>query len=154
MPKGFVAPPVVRDALQQTLVNLIDLAVSGKQAHWNVIGPNFRSLHLAFDEVVEVARAGIDEIAERMRAVGTEPDGRAATVVESSELPKFPKSEIASERAAELVVKAINAVTGQMRKVFDDVDEADPTSADILNAYIGQLEQQAWFIDSTLREDK
>jgi starvation-inducible DNA-binding protein len=37
--------------LQTVLVDLIDLGLQGKQAHWNVVGPQFRTLHLELDEV-------------------------------------------------------------------------------------------------------
>ena len=42
--------------LQRALVDLIELHLQGKQAHWNVVGPNFRDLHLVLDEVVSEAR--------------------------------------------------------------------------------------------------
>ena len=41
----------VAKALQATLVELIDLALVGKQAHWSVVGPQFRSIHLELDEI-------------------------------------------------------------------------------------------------------
>lgn len=151
MTTGFVAPTDLRNTLQTVLVNLIDLSVAGKQAHWNVIGPNFRDLHLAFDEVVDIAREGSDEVAERMRAIQAVPDGRSGTVAEDTALPTFPAGEIAGREAVDLMVSAIEAVVSHMRKVFDDVDDADPTSADLLNDYIARLEQQAWFIASVNR---
>ncbi|MCZ4141893.1 DNA starvation/stationary phase protection protein, partial [Escherichia coli] len=66
---GFVAPEVLRDSLQTVLVQLLDLQLVGKQIHWNVVGPNFRDLHQNLDEIVDIARRGSDEIAERMRAL-------------------------------------------------------------------------------------
>ena len=56
--------------LQAVLVDLIDLGLQGKQAHWNVVGPQFRTLHLELDEVVEDTRKWADEVAERLRALG------------------------------------------------------------------------------------
>ena len=41
--------------LQQLLVDLNDLALQGKQAHWNIVGPNFRDLHLQLDEIIDAA---------------------------------------------------------------------------------------------------
>ena len=58
---GFVASARLRNSLQKVLVNLIDLQLVGKQAHWNVVGPNFRDLHLNLDEVVDIAREGGDD---------------------------------------------------------------------------------------------
>ena len=42
------------EALQATLVDLVDLSLVAKQAHWNVVGRNFRSVHLQLDEVVKM----------------------------------------------------------------------------------------------------
>ena len=56
--------------LQSMLVELIDLALIGKQAHWNVEGPHFRSLHLELDELVDTWRSLGDQVAEREVTLG------------------------------------------------------------------------------------
>jgi len=61
---------VVASALQRTLVDLIDLALIGKQAHWNVEGRQFRSLHLELDDLVDSWRTFADRVAERAVAIG------------------------------------------------------------------------------------
>jgi len=66
--KGFTASPTLAANLQAVLVDLIELASQGKQAHWNLVGPNFRDLHLQLDEIVESAREFSDTVAERLRA--------------------------------------------------------------------------------------
>ena len=43
-------------SLQSVLIDLLELQLQGKQAHWNVVGKNFRDLHLQLDELVEAAR--------------------------------------------------------------------------------------------------
>ena len=44
------------DNLQIVLTDLIELQLQGKQAHWNIVGTNFRDVHLQLDEIVEFAR--------------------------------------------------------------------------------------------------
>jgi starvation-inducible DNA-binding protein len=61
---GFTASKKLTDNLQRVLVDLLELQMQGKQAHWNVVGKNFRDLHLQLDELVEAARAFSDQIAE------------------------------------------------------------------------------------------
>ena len=78
------AHPVVAAALQQALVDLTDLSLQGKQAHWNLEGPGFRSLHLHLDEIIDEVRLAADDVAERMAAIEVAPDGRAATVAATS----------------------------------------------------------------------
>lgn len=70
------ARQVVGEALQGTLVDLLGLSLIGKQAHWNIVGPRFRSIHLQLDEVVDTARTYADTVAERAATLGVPPDGR------------------------------------------------------------------------------
>src|SRR6476661_1540832 len=72
--------------LQLTLVQLIALALIGKQLHWNITGHGFRDLHLQLDELVDEWRELEDTVAERAVAIGFPADGRAPTVAEQSEL--------------------------------------------------------------------
>ena len=77
---AFTASAELRADLQRALIEITALSLVGKQIHWNVVGPNFRDLHLNLDEVVDIAREGSDEVAERMRAINAVPDGRPATI--------------------------------------------------------------------------
>ncbi|MDT7770737.1 MAG: starvation-inducible DNA-binding protein, partial [Mycobacterium sp.] len=76
--------------LQRVLVDLIELHLQGKQAHWNLVGTNFRDLHLQLDEIVDSAREAADTIAERMRALDAVPDGRTDTVAATTSVPAVP----------------------------------------------------------------
>lgn len=151
---GFKAPTKLAEALQKVLVDFIALQLVAKQAHWNVVGQNFRDLHLALDEVVGVARVGTDTIAERMRALHVAPDGRPSVVASQTALKEFPDGEISTHDGIRLMVQEIEATVKTMREVHDTVDEADPTSADILHEFIAQLEQHAWFLSAELRTPK
>ncbi|EUA58454.1 starvation-inducible DNA-binding protein/fine tangled pili major subunit [Mycobacterium intracellulare 1956] len=53
--RNFTASLQLATNLQRVLVNLVELHLQGKQAHWNVIGSNFRDLHLQLDELVDAA---------------------------------------------------------------------------------------------------
>jgi len=137
--------------LQAVLVDLIELAGQGKQAHWSIVGHNFRDLHLQLDEIIEAARGFSDELAERMRALDAMPDGRSATVAGTTSLPPLPGDEIDTAEAVTLVVERLEATVGTMRRVHDAVDEADPTTADILHTFIEKLEQFAWMVSAENR---
>jgi len=147
----FKASKKLAGHLQQLHVDLIDLHIVGKQAHWNVVGKNFRDLHLQLDELVAAAREFSDTIAERMRAVYVTPDGRAATIGADSSLPEFPADEIDTAETVDLIVEAIYATAGTARRIHDDVDAEDPTTADLLHAVLERLEQLAWMIDAENR---
>ena len=143
---GFHASPELSENLQQVLVDLIELHLQGKQAHWNVIGTNFRDLHLQLDELVDFARQGSDTIAERMRALDAVPDGRSDTVAAATTLPDFPAYEHSTTEVVDLITARTYAAVDTMRAVHDAVDAEDPTTADLLHQLIDGLEKQAWLI--------
>lgn len=148
---AFQASQQLGDHLQQLLVDLTDLHIQGKQLHWNVVGKNFRDTHLVLDEVVDAAREFTDTIAERMRAVYVTPDARTKTVAAQSSLPEIPADEIDTADTVDAIVASIYAVSGTARRIHDDVDSEDPTTADMLHAILERLEQLAWLIDSENR---
>src|SRR3954452_8751379 len=147
----FVAPKRLTENMQAILVDLIELHLQGKQAHWNVVGRNFRDLHLQLDEIVEAAREFSDDVAERLRALHATPDGRSATVSEQTSLPEFPNGEVDTVETVDLITERLEAVVRTMREVHDEVDEEDPTSADLLHAIIERLEQFAWMVSAENR---
>ncbi len=142
------ASPTLTNNLQAVLVDLIELHLQGKQAHWNIVGTNFRDLHLQLDEIVDAGRQFADDLAERMRALHALPDGRSATVAKSTSLAPFPEGLINTKDAIERIVAALEAAVGTMRKVHDEVDEEDPTTADLLHEFIAKLEQYAWMVNA------
>ena len=148
---GFTASQELSENLQKVLVDLLELASQGKQAHWNVIGTNFRDTHLALDEIIDSAREFSDTIAERMRALHALPDGRSDTVAESTTLPEFPQGEIATTEVIDLITARLEDTVATCRDVHDQVDEEDPTSADIFHEIIEKLEQYAWMMSAENR---
>jgi starvation-inducible DNA-binding protein len=148
---AFKASERLSGHLQQLLVDLIELASQGKQAHWNVVGRNFRDLHLQLDEIVEAARGFADDVAERMRALYITPDGRSATVAKQTTLAPYPAREVDTSTCVDLIAASLYAAAGTARRIHDDVDEEDPTTADLLHAILERLEQLAWMVDAENR---
>ena len=149
---SYTASAALSDNLQRVLTDLIALELVGKQIHWNIVGPNFRDVHLNLDEVVDIARAGSDEVAERMRAINAVPDGRPTTVSAATTVPAAPEGEILTSEGVAYIVSAIEAVVATLRGVDEDVDSEDPTSSGIVEDLIGKLEQQAWFLSAEVRK--
>lgn len=149
--KGFVASKELSARLQAVLVDLLELSMQGKQAHWNVVGRNFRDTHRQLDEIIEAARGFSDTVAERMRALHAVPDGRSATVAATTTLPEYPQGEVDTTETVDLITVRLEATVRTMREVHDGVDEEDPTSADILHAIIESLEQFAWMVSAENR---
>lgn len=148
---GFTASKKLTDNLQKVLVDLLELQMQGKQAHWNVVGKNFRDTHRALDEIIEDARTFSDTVAERMRALHGVPDGRSDTVADTTTLPEYPTGEVDTARTVDLITERLEATIATVREVHDPVDDEDPTSADILHAILERLEQFAWMVSAENR---
>src|ERR1700728_5453612 len=138
--------------LQRVLVDLIELHLQGKQAHWNLVGTNFRDLHLQLDEIVDSAREASDTIAERMRALNAVPDGRSDTVAATTSLPQFPANEVNTGDVVDLVTARTYATVDTIRDVHDAVDAVAPSTSDLLHEVIDSLEKLAWMIKSENRK--
>ncbi|HEX3592055.1 MAG TPA: DNA starvation/stationary phase protection protein [Pseudonocardiaceae bacterium] len=145
---GFEVSSRMTGNLQQLLADLVALHLQCKQAHWNVVGHNFRDLHLQLDEIVDEAREAADTIAERMRALGATPDGRVPTVAASATLSEFPAGEQDVRNVVDLITARLNATAGTARAIHDSVDDEDPSTADLLHGIIIALEKRAWMLSA------
>jgi starvation-inducible DNA-binding protein len=132
------------DALQATVVDLIDLTLIAKQAHWNVIGQNFRSVHLALDELVSAARDFTDEAAERATAIGVSPDGRAATVAQDSGAKGIGEGWTKDAEITASIVGNLAALIDRLRERIAATETADPVTQDLLISITARLEQLHW----------
>ncbi|MCB2174582.1 MAG: DNA starvation/stationary phase protection protein [Actinomycetales bacterium] len=135
-------------ALQAVLTDLVDLSLVAKQAHWNVTGPRFRSVHLQLDEVVTAARDFSDTVAERAAAIGVPPDGRAVTVAEESVIAEHPVGWVSDDDVISWFVAQLSAVIARLRQQIDETEKADPVTQDLLIGIVAELEKQRWMFQA------
>jgi starvation-inducible DNA-binding protein len=135
---------ITGNALQATLVDLVDLSLIAKQAHWNVVGANFRSAHLQLDELVDTARKYVDEVAERANAIGISPNGKAKTVVESTGMPDYPDNWLTVEKTVAAIVTTLATAIERLRKRIDETDKSDLVTQDLLIEITRALEEAHW----------
>lgn len=132
-------------ALQSTLVELIDLSLQGKQAHWNVEGPAFKPVHEFLDEMVIDHRTWYDDVAERLTAIGVSPDGRIATVSGGTPLPELASGPISDRDALTAMDERVSLVATHIRERADKLGD-DLASQDLLIEILRGLEKQRWMI--------
>ena len=136
--------------LQLTLVELIALSLVGKQLHWNIVGPGFRDLHLHLDELVDEWRDLSDTVAERAVALGVSPDGRAPTVIATSELEPVEPGWTPVPRAVEELTHRLADVAERVRGRCERLGEIDLASQDVLIEVTRALEKQLWMVRAQL----
>ncbi|MEW2294762.1 DNA starvation/stationary phase protection protein [Streptomyces sp. NPDC006743] len=142
---------IAGSALQATLVDLLDLSLVAKQAHWNLFGPRFRSIHEQLDEVVTTARDYADTVAERAAALGVAPDGRAATIAATSGVPAFPQGWTRDTTVVEILVRTFSTVIERVRQRIEETGPADAVTQDLLIGLTADLEKQSWMFQAENR---
>src|SRR3954454_2097003 len=126
------ARKVTGAALQDSLVDLIDLHLSAKQAHWNLIGRNFRSIHLQLDEVVDLAREHADTVAERAVAIGVNPDGRARTIAEKTRVHQLETGWLPDDKVIAAITDMLGEMGRRFRERIETTEDTDLVTQDIL----------------------
>lgn len=135
---------ITGQALQDTLVDLIDLSLIAKQAHWNVVGRQFRSVHLELDELVNVSREFTDAAAERATAIGVSPDGRAETVAKTAHTKGITEGWTDDAQIVAVIVENLKAVIAGLRERIEVTEKTDPVTQDLLIAFTSKFEQLHW----------
>ena len=136
----------VGNQLQAMLVELIDLALVGKQLHWNITGPLFRPLHEQLDELVDSWRQLSDVVAERAVAIGYVPDGQAAAVAAITELKPIERGALDDHVVIRELSERLNDVADRARERMDKLGEIDAASQDVIIEVVRALEQQLWMV--------
>ncbi len=134
--------------LQSNLVNLIDLALLLKQAHWNVLGQNFRSVHLQLDEIIETVCQASDDVAERINTLGVAPDGRSSTVAESSNLASYPEGFQEVSETLSNVADALMTTIESLRDAIGKLGDLDAVSEDLCIGVSAGLEKHLWMVQA------
>ncbi|MEU6035448.1 DNA starvation/stationary phase protection protein [Actinomadura sp. NPDC047616] len=149
-PLGDEARKVVAEALQGALVDMIDLSLFAKQAHWNLTGRNFKVVHEHLDEVVELARTYTDEMAERAIALGINPDGRARTVADRTPIQQLEPGYVADDKVVAAMTDVLAQLIERFRERVRATDEPDPITQDLLIEATSKLEMQHWMFQAQL----
>lgn len=136
--------------LQASLVELLDLVAKGKQAHWNLFGPGFITIHRLLDELIEEYRELADSVAERCVTVGVAPDGLPRTVATASRLPDMPPGRIQDRQAVELMADCLSETCKRVRQRCEHLAQIDLVTQNLLIEVAAKLEKQLWMLQSKL----
>jgi starvation-inducible DNA-binding protein len=142
----------VRDRLQQRLVALIDLELTLKHVHWNVVGPTFIGVHEMLDPQVAAVRLMVDELAERIATLGGSPVGTPGFVATHRSWDDYSILRATTLEHLGALDLVYAGVVADHRSAIEDVGGLDPVSEDILITQSAQLEQYQWFVRAHLED--
>lgn len=136
------------DTLQQRLNALNDLQLTLKHAHWNVVGPNFISVHEMLDPQIETVRSFVDEVAERMATMGVSPVGLPGAIVASRTWDDYDVMRATGVEHLAALDLVYNGVIKDHRKAIEKAGKVDPITEDMLIGQVKELELFQWFMRS------
>jgi starvation-inducible DNA-binding protein len=143
----------ISNGLSEVMADTYTLYLKTHNYHWNVTGPMFNSLHLMFMTQYTEQWTALDEIAERIRALGFNAPGSYAEFSRLSSIAEEPGAGSSPEwrEMVQQLVLGNEAVCRTARKVLDIADDADdaPTE-DLLTQRLVVHEKYAWMLRSLL----
>ncbi len=142
------------DLLNARLADAIDLSLAAKHAHWNVKGPRFIALHELFDALAGSLDAPIDDIAERITALGGTADGAVGLVARRTSLDPYPADVTSGMDHVEALAAAVGALAARLRKSIGQADKlGDEGTADLLTGISREMDKQLWLLEAHLQAD-
>ncbi len=136
--------------LSRLLADSYTLYLKTHNYHWNVTGPQFNTLHLMFEGQYTELAAAVDEIAERIRALGVRAPGSYREYAELTAVEEGDGEESAEEMIRQLAIGQ-ETVVRTAREAFPAADAAnDEPTADLLTQRMQIHEKNAWMLRSML----
>jgi starvation-inducible DNA-binding protein len=148
-----VDPAPARQAielLEAQLAALIDLQLTLKHVHWNVVGSHFIGVHEMLDPQVSAVCDMTDSIAERIATLGGVPNGTPAAVAAQSSSDDYPLTRATVPEHLGALDVFYTRVNAALREAITDMAGIDAVSEDLLIGHLAQLEQFQWFIRAHL----
>jgi starvation-inducible DNA-binding protein len=140
----------IANGLSRLLADSYSLYLKTHNYHWNVTGPQFNTLHTMFEQQYSELAVAVDDIAERIRALGIKAPGSYSAFNEMTAIEEGSGNESAEEMIRQLVIGQ-EAVVRTARDAFPAAEEAaDEPSADLLTQRMQVHEKNAWMLRSML----
>ena len=139
----------VINILNQSLADAMDMKSQAKQAHWNVKGPNFIALHELFDQAATEIETHVDDIAERITALGGTAMGTVRIAAETSSLSQYPLEISDGTAHVDALSTALADFGKRVRKNIDETDEiGDADTADLYTGISRSIDKLLWFVEA------
>lgn len=138
--------------LQLTLVELIALALTGKQLQWTAYGREFVGVHGYLARLVDEWRALEDVVAGRAAAIGMALDGSAAAVIELDDHRPLEPGFTEAGSAVDRLCSQVADVAFRVRERGALVGALDTVSQHVLIGVQGKLEEQLWMLRAQLAD--
>lgn len=136
--------------LTKVMANLVVLSMKVRNAHWNVVGHDFRPMHAFFGELYNEIDPAIDEVAERIRALGFPAPGQLADFVQLAAVKERPGSLKPSLDLIADLLSDYSIVIAELREAIEAAETSrDIATASLLSDLLNKFEKSAWKLSAT-----
>jgi starvation-inducible DNA-binding protein len=140
------------ELLQERLYSLVDLTLTLKHVHWNVVGPGFIAVHEMLDEHVASVRAMSDELAERIATLGGIPNGLPGGLTRNRGWDDYSLGRGVVHAHLGALDMVYDGVIGGHRSAIKAAADIDPITEDLLIEQTRGLEMIQWFVRAHLQD--
>lgn len=135
--------------LKQQLADALDLSLQARQAHWNVKGPHFHSLHQLFEEVAETLNDACDVTAERAVQLGGVAEGTSQVIVRDSRLPIYDPALSRGSDHVRAIATSLAHFGASTREAIRSADKlGDAVTADIFTQASRTADTLLWKVSA------
>jgi starvation-inducible DNA-binding protein len=138
--------------LQDRLNATLDLQLTLKHIHWNVVGMNFIAIHEMLDPQVDAIRLQSDELAERIATLGGEPLGTPGAIIAGRSWDDYDINRAPTVQHLVALDRVYSGVIGDHRSAVDKLGDLDKITEDLLIGHLRDLEQFQWFVRAHLKD--
>ncbi|MFM5907311.1 MAG: Dps family protein [Novosphingobium sp.] len=145
------ARKVLVESLNQLLADSFALYIKTKNFHWHVTGPQFRDLHLLFDEQAAQIFALTDLIAERVRKNGAATLTSIGAIAARSAVADQDETALSAPDMVRELIADNTAYIARLRAAKEAAGNAGDNATDgIIDDWTDQAQQRVWFLSSVL----
>ncbi len=138
-------------ALGRLLADSYMIYLKTQGFHWNVVGPQFEPLHALFQEQYTELAGAIDEIAERMRALGVKAPGSFSEFAKLTSIAEETGAPNADGMLGQLLSDHTTASRTALQAVTTAEERGDVATVDLATQRVMQHEKTAWMLSSLLQ---
>ena len=120
--------------------------------HWYVSGPQFFVLHAKFEELYDETTEILDEVAERLLALGGRPVASLKEVLALATIKELPTKTIEGTEAIKIVLQDLKTLLADVKEIQVLAGENDdPSTEDFFIGYRTKYEKTIWMLEATLK---
>jgi len=145
---------IIANELAKLVADEYLLYTKTRNAHWNVIGPDFSAMHAFFEGQYDQLDEIIDDVAERVRSLGHRAPGSLAEFLELTQLEESPRTTRTSLDFIEDLLADHESIIRTQRPNIErfEAELGDAGTSDFITALVEQHEKMAWMLRAHLVE--